>query len=400
MRQAPALSKKSSPPFHRKAGDFFHRTLCLLPLLAALPADTAAQLPGDHGETAGGQGEEFTIVSYNVENLFHPTDDPLRDDDEFLPTGARGWGWGKYRKKLTAIGRAIMACGKELPPALVGLCETEGDSVLFYLTRRSLLRTADYRYVAASTSDPRGTCTALLYQRDRFRLLHSESFPTRLPSGEILPSRHTLHACGLIETGDTLDVFVVHFPSRRDGKQATDPLRRAAAHTLKEKIDSIAQRRVQPLIVAMGDFNEYPGTQLFSETLQTLIPPAPALPEGCDIARKHRRKMARNQAPIREEGLYDLAAPLEHSQPGTYKYQGTWGVLDHILVSGRMLAGKDPLHVPARCAEPGAFPFLLQRDEKYLGLRPYRTYYGYQYQEEGTSDHLPLIVRAFLKPGT
>ena len=93
------------------------------------------------------------MVSYNVENLFFPTDDPRHADEEFLPTGARGWGWRKFRTKLDAVGRAIMACGRELPPALVGLCEVEGDSVLRYLARRSLLRGADYRYVTASTSD-------------------------------------------------------------------------------------------------------------------------------------------------------------------------------------------------------------------------------------------------------
>lgn len=310
MRKVPALFSKRLAAFGRKRRAFF-----LLALL--LPVAAQAQ------EAA--EGEEFTVVSYNVENLFFPTDDPRHADEEFLPTGARGWGWRKFRTKLDAVGRAIMACGRELPPALVGLCEVEGDSVLRYLARRSLLRGADYRYVAASTSDERGMGTALLYQRDRFRLLRAESHPVRLPSGSLLATRHLLHACGRLETGDTLDVFVVHFPSRRALAENTDSLR--------------------------------PGR------------------------------------------LYNLAAPLEHARPGTYKYQGVWGVLDHILVSGTLLAPGAPLRVEARCAEPGAFPFLLQRDDKYLGLRPYRTYYGYQYQEEGTSDHLPLILRCRLRAG-
>lgn len=396
MKKVRPLFRKSPASFSRKTRDFFFRSLPPLALLLALASAAAAQDATAPKPAPQTLGEEFTIVAYNVENLFHPTDDPRYDDNEFLPRGTRGWGWRKYRKKLAAVGRAIIACGNELPPALVGLCEVEGDSVLRYLTRRSLLRRADYRYAVASTSDERGICTALLYQRDRFRLLHAGSIPTRLPSGETLPSRHTLHACGLIESGDTLDVFVVHFPSRRDGKQATDPLRRAAARTLMEKTDSIYRRRSRPLIVVMGDFNEYPCTRLFEEVLQTAVPPAPTLPPGCTIARKHRRRLAENQAPIRPEVLYDLAAPLEHAQPGSYKYQGTWGMLDHILVSGALLDADSPLQIPARCAEPGNFSFLLQRDNKYLGLRPYRTYYGYQYQEEGTSDHLPLIVRGIL----
>ena len=360
MRKVQALFSKRLAASGRKRRAFF-----LLALL--LPVAAQAQ------EAA--EGEEFTVVSYNVENLFFPTDDPRHADEEFLPTGARGWGWRKFRTKLDAVGRAIMACGRELPPALVGLCEVEGDSVLRYLARRSLLRGADYRYVAASTSDERGMGTALLYQRDRFRLLRAESHPVRLPSGRLLATRHLLHACGRLETGDTLDVFVVHFPSRRDGRRQTDPL------------------------LVMGDFNEYPSARLFREELQALVPPAPRLPEGQRVPRKYRRALAENTDPLRPGRLYNLAAPLEHARPGTYKYQGVWGVLDHILVSGTLLAPGSPLRVEARCAEPGAFPFLLQRDGKYLGLRPYRTYYGYQYQAEGTSDHLPLILRCRLRAG-
>ena len=123
------------------------------------------------------------------------------------------------------------------------------------------------------------------------------------------------------------------------------------------------------------------------------------LPEGCRVPRKYRRALAENTDSVRPGRLYNLAAPLEHARPGTYKYQGVWGVLDHILASGTLLAPGSPLRVEARCAEPGAFPFLLQRDDKYLGLRPYRTYYGYQYQAEGTSDHLPLILRCRLRAG-
>ena len=37
-------------------------------------------------------------------------------------------------------------------------------------------------------------------------------------------------------------------------------------------------------------------------------------------------------------------------------------------------------------------PFLLEEDSKYGGMKPFRTYNGYQYQS-GFSDHLPVVVR-------
>jgi hypothetical protein len=31
-------------------------------------------------------------------------------------------------------------------------------------------------------------------------------------------------------------------------------------------------------------------------------------------------------------------------------------------------------------------------DEKYLGLRPKRTFNGFRYQQDGFSDHLPIVL--------
>ena len=36
--------------------------------------------------------------------------------------------------------------------------------------------------------------------------------------------------------------------------------------------------------------------------------------------------------------------------------------------------------------------FLLEEDERYGGFQPRRTFKGYRYQEQGFSDHLPLIM--------
>ncbi|MGM0498283.1 MAG: endonuclease, partial [Bacteroidota bacterium] len=35
--------------------------------------------------------------------------------------------------------------------------------------------------------------------------------------------------------------------------------------------------------------------------------------------------------------------------------------------------------------------FLLEKDEKYIGKKPYRTYVGFKYNG-GFSDHLPIIL--------
>ena len=64
--------------------------------------------------------------------------------------------------------------------------------------------------------DLRGIDVALLYQRDLFKLLSSRSISIPL-LGQYRPTRDLLYVSGLLLTGDTLDVFVCHLPSRSGG---------------------------------------------------------------------------------------------------------------------------------------------------------------------------------------
>ena len=170
----------------------------------------------------------FRVMSWNVENLFDTHHDTLKNDNEFLPDAIRHWNYTKYKKKLADMARVITAVGEWNPPALVGLCEVENDSVLRDLTRRSPLKELSYRYVMTSSPDLRGIDVALLYQRDLFKLLSFRSIP--IPSFKHhRPTRDLLHVSGLLLTGDTLDVIVCHLPSRSGGVKESEPYRLHAA---------------------------------------------------------------------------------------------------------------------------------------------------------------------------
>ena len=69
---------------------------------------------------------------------------------------------------------------------------------------------------------------------------------------------------------------------------------------------------------------------------------------------------------------------------GTYRYQGEWGSLDHILVSESL--ARNVVH----CYVNDAL-FLVEPDDKYGGVKPRRNYLGPRYQN-GFSDHLPLVA--------
>ena len=49
----------------------------------------------------------YTVVFYNLENLFDIYDDPETHDEEFLPDGVKQWNEIKYQKKLTNMERVL-----------------------------------------------------------------------------------------------------------------------------------------------------------------------------------------------------------------------------------------------------------------------------------------------------
>ncbi len=322
----------------------------------------------------------FRIMSYNVENLFDCRDDSLKADEEFLPDAVRHWNYRKYWKKLNNVARVITAVGEWHAPALVALCEVENDTVLFDLTRRSILREAGYRYVMTDSPDERGIDVALLYQRGKFKLLSHRSIPIAKPRKESRPTRDILHVSGMLLNRDTLDVFVCHFPSRSGGTKETEPYRLLAARTLRRATDSITLVRRRPQIVIMGDLNDYPD----DKSVQTITDNKTYYPQTADYPQAA-------DYPLSPLPLHHLLAHRSASEKsfGSYKYRGEWGLFDHIIISSNLLHPDAPLHTDDTHANIFHAPFLLTEDSNYGGEQPFRTYYGMKYQG-GFSDHLPV----------
>ena len=125
----------------------------------------------------------------------------------------------RYNSKLKNIAKVILAAGGEQVPDLVGLCEVENEHCVKGLVRYSPLREVGYKYVITQSPDERGIDVALLYQPQTFRLLAKRVIS--IPSEKIKrrPTRDILHVTGKVVSGDTLDVFVCHMPSRWEGRR-------------------------------------------------------------------------------------------------------------------------------------------------------------------------------------
>ena len=310
----------------------------------------------------------FTFVELNCENLFDYRHEEGKNDTEWTVTSPRHWNKGRYWRKINNIGQEIISCG-ETPslsregrggspawqlPDMVALCEVENDSVMRDLTQRSILRNAGYRYVMTQSPDVRGIDVALLYSPVSFRLIQSYALRVK-PLPGMRPTRDILYACGEIISGDTLHVFVVHAPSRFGGERLTRPNRKVVGECLMESIDSIRSLYPQPRIIVAGDFNDGDNDPLLKY--------------------------------FHSQRLHNISeGALGHNgAKATYKYQGKWENIDHILVSIALVPAFQEVYVH----DPD---FLLEEDSKYGGKRPFRNYNGMRYQR-GYSDHLPLVAR-------
>lgn len=293
----------------------------------------------------------LTLVELNCENLFDTRHDVGKEDTEFLPDGTHHWSSVHYWSKQNRIAQEILSCSDGLPD-LVALIEVENDTVLHDLTHRSLLRNAGYEYLMTESPDLRGIDVALLYQPAIFRPLCYDCLEVPPLSG-MRPTRDILYVRGCCSNGDTLNVFVVHSPSRYGGERLSQPNRRQVVIQLQHKL---AELGPTAHVIITGDFNDYCDS--------------PALMELCTLGLRNITCDAR--------GLHGVAS-------GTYRYHGEWHSLDHVFVSPLLYNKVDAAYI-------NDASFLLEDEPLYGGKRPFRTFQNYRYQP-GFSDHLPLVVR-------
>jgi hypothetical protein len=300
------------------------------------------------------------LMFYNIENLFDTYDDSLTDDNEFLPGGLRRWNYQRYNRKISSIYKTIMAAGEWEPPALISFCEIENRKVLEDLVFGTYLSKYDYKIVHDDSPDARGIDVCLIYRKDITEIIDYSYFQPAGINEEEFNTRNVLYTRFVIRN-DTIHLFVNHWPSRRGGVLAGEPLRVRIAETVRSKIDSINEsENGNARIIVMGDFNATPDDQVIGILTGNL----------------------KNNS---------LMINLSEKLQGTYRYMGTWETIDQVIVSGMLINCRDGIYTDPGLVKVFRPDFLLKRDLKYPGLSPFSTYSGYRYQG-GYSDHLPVLI--------
>lgn len=317
--------------------------------------------------------DTLLVAFYNVENLFHPTNDSLTADEDFTPEGLYHWGYKRYFRKINNIAKVLIAMGKGSPPGIVGVAEIENDRVLHDLCHRSPLQRFDYRFVHHDSPDRRGVDVALLYRDSLVTVLHEEAIPVVFPFEPSTRNRDLLHVLVRLPCGDSLHIVVNHWTSRFGGYAATIPKRNYYADVARQLVDSLLFHNPQANILLMGDFNDYPTDESMEQHL-----------------RARRYKPAQHDS---GDTLFNLMYHfVDQNNVGSHKHEDFWGCLDQIIVTHNMLYGSERVQIADRVPHIFDADFLFVPDEKYGGVKNYRTYSGPRYIG-GYADHLPVFVK-------
>ncbi|AEV31173.1 putative extracellular nuclease [Owenweeksia hongkongensis DSM 17368] len=318
------------------------------------------------------KSESQRIAFYNLENLFHPENDSLKNDDEYTPEGKRNWSIYRYHEKLNHMAKAILSIGEWLPPTIVGVAEVENKQALEDLISTEVLRKFNYGIIHFESPDRRGIDVGMLYRKDEFTPIASRPIPVKMHNDPNFVTRDILYCKGIFNKKDTVHLLFCHWPSRYGGQARSEPKRIQAALTLKHITDSLNMLPYPTYVIAAGDFND----------------------EWTNISLHDTLKAQPLDTMLHGKSLINLMATLPPTQ-GSHRYRGTWSYLDQIIVSSSLLSN-EAISIKDNTAKVTTHGFLLTTDDKYPGSVPFRTFLGYKYQG-GFSDHLPVYVDLIFK---
>ena len=310
--------------------------------------------------------ETYTIAFYNIENLFDIENDPLTNDDDFLPTSVKRWTPKRYQNKLMKLGTVISKIGDEeaqVAPAIIGLAEVENQKVISDLVNSKNLINENYSYVHYDSMDERGIDVALIYKSDIFKFESSETFSVYLQNelGQQDYTRDILLVQGEMNK-ESINIIVNHWSSRREGEKETEFKRMASAKVVNSIIKKLKKENPNHKTIVMGDFNDNP-----NDASLLLLE--------------------------KESDLYNPFKTVWSRDNGSLNHQFQWNLFDQILFSTNFFDSTNS-NLSYQDAQVFNSKFLTQYKGKYKG-QPFRTYVGKKYKG-GFSDHFPVFLQ--LKP--
>ena len=328
--------------------------------------------------------QNYVVGFYNLENLFDTYDDPVKNDEEFLPEGKNQWTEVKYQKKLFNMATVIaeMAKANKAFHTILGVSEIENRLVLEDLVSHPLLSDANFQIVHYDGPDRRGVDVGLLYRADQFEYMGSESIPfsfedTQVPitlskeEQDYFRTRDILMVHGLID-GEHIAFYVAHLPSRIGGKGSD--LRSLGADIIKRHSDRLSQKYPGIKMIVMGDMNDDPHDDSMSKWLGAV----------------------RNIEDTQKGGFFNPFWDMLLDGYGSLGYRDVWSIYDQVIPSETLVNAPENTLKVQKIGKKGYYgaifkrPFMVTQQGQYKNY-PFRTFSNGKFVN-GYSDHFPAYI--------
>ena len=323
--------------------------------------------------TLSAQDKPYSVVFYNLENLFDIYNDPETHDDEFTPQGVKQWNETRYQKKLTNMERVLfdIAAQQKEYPIVIGVSEIENRSVLEDLISQPKLKGANYRICHYDSPDARGVDVAFLYRPDIFKIQGSDNIKLHVEGLPNFRTRDLVVMWGTIE-GEPFYFLVSHWPSRLGGKEASQFKRDACAKQIREIKDSLLRENPATKVIVMGDFND----------------------DATDASIVEVMGAKRKVKELEKGDFFNPYNEMLRAGLGTLAYQDEWNLFDNICVTENLVnAERGTLRIIKGKKFYGNIftrPYMLQLEGQYKNY-PLRTFVTNNFQN-GFSDHFPVYI--------
>ena len=332
------------------------------------------------------QRKGYVMGFYNLENLFDIYDDPVKNDEEYLPDGKNKWTEVKYRKKLQNMAKVIRSMKEDngVWHSVLGVSEIENRLVLEDLVIEPQIAEANYQIIHYDGPDRRGVDVALLYKPEDFKYIESESIPFTFEGSSIdflmdrqqqddFRTRDILMVHGLVG-GEHFAIYVAHLPSRAGGKKGGNQLRDRGAEIMYDHAMKMQEKHPGIKIVCMGDMNDNPTDPSMAEYL-------------------HGKEKI---ADVTSSDMFSPFVEMLKAGYGSLAYQGVWSIYDLILVNNALANAPDgglkirPLGKQGFYGRVYKKPFMITQKGQYKNY-PFRTFSNGAFVG-GFSDHYPTYI--------
>ena len=359
------------------------------------------------GELRGEGGTEFTVMAYNVENVFDVDRISLYDDYLESPTDENSYGPSKLARKLKTIATVLKSVGNGRGPDVVILNELEVDhspeSKVLDLPE-FLQKYSGTTFEKMLTSDLTDELRGIPVQAWLLKALedeglhgytvvvgdvpevaqkHQDAITTGLLTRFPIVSKKTWEtpsARGILETelevgGVKVTIMGNHWKSGA-GNPAMENTRLGNAKTVRDRLDQILQANPAADVVIGGDFNtQYNQGQRYSFMTKTALQDV--------LGSQGDAKVLGGEG---KPDLYNLWFDVDPEKRYSDEYNGEWGTLIQIIITRGLGDGKGVDYVPGSFHQV-LVPGVNVREP--LGL-PWRwTNYGPGW---GASDHFPVMA--------